>query len=659
MVETGTLVGLPGNLALWRLLVLKGLRPNLRALEETLLWDFSGENLVQELGARGFQARLVRIDIQDLDHLPLPTLAQLTNGNWIILREQVPGGCLLEQGMGGCARSGIEVLTQALSGEAIELSEALSETGGLWKRIGRLLPHHRKILGQAALITLAAQALGLAAPWLIGLVVDQSLSRGAPGLLGILCLGLLLSALFQAWVGWLRDTALLAFSSRFDATIEKGLFDHLLHLPFTYLQGKTLGELLQSFNGLRRARTLLLDRGLGSVFSGISATAFLIYMAALMPMPTVLVVGVALVASLLTVIVGYLQAREQRREVEASQKENSALVELMAGAATLKATASQTWALRRWSERLRQQLHHSLHRERFGLWFEVGYEALNQGLLATILIWGGHKVLAGDLTLGSLLVFSQLSASFMSALLSLAYAAVYFLALRPQIAAVQETFATERLPRPKRHQLAALNGPVRVEDVWFRYAPKSPWILRGSSLQVQPGEIHQIKGPSGSGKSTLLKLLAGLYTPDSGKISIGGLDPTEATADMVFLPQFPQLHGGSILENLKLFSGESSRERLMEVARDTGLDQWVSKLPMGYQTMLASGGENLSGGQRQLVALTAILASKRSILLLDEAMSNLDWMSRERILGSPHFKNRTVIYASHEEMLPKARGVSA
>jgi ABC-type bacteriocin/lantibiotic exporter with double-glycine peptidase domain len=105
------------------------------------------------------------------------------------------------------------------------------------------------------------------------------------------------------------------------------------------------------------------------------------------------------------------------------------------------------------------------------------------------------------------------------------------------------------------------------------------------------------------------------------------------------------------MDNLKLFSGGASQRRLQEVAEETGLAEWVDTLPMGYQTVVASGGANLSGGQRQLIAITAILASGKKLLLLDEALSNLDWVSRARIVRSRRFEGRTVVYASHEEVL--------
>jgi ABC-type bacteriocin/lantibiotic exporter with double-glycine peptidase domain len=175
--------------------------------------------------------------------------------------------------------------------------------------------------------------------------------------------------------------------------------------------------------------------------------------------------------------------------------------------------------------------------------------------------------------------------------------------------------------------------------------------LKGYSLRVELGERRWIHAPSGFGKSTLLRIIAGLYPPDQGLVSVGGLAPADAKSQLVYLPQFVQLYGGSILENLRLLSGGANHDRLMAAAETTGLGQLAQTLPMGYNTVLPQGGGSLSGGQRQLVALTAVMASDRKLLLLDEAMANLDWMSRDWLHQSDWFRDRTIIYASHEARL--------
>jgi ABC-type bacteriocin/lantibiotic exporter with double-glycine peptidase domain len=166
--------------------------------------------------------------------------------------------------------------------------------------------------------------------------------------------------------------------------------------------------------------------------------------------------------------------------------------------------------------------------------------------------------------------------------------------------------------------------PAALEDVWFRYGASGPWVLQGYDLRVEPGQKVTLAGPSGSGKTTVLRLLAGLHVPEKGKVLVAGREPREVRHDLLYLPQFVRIFGGSIMDNLRIFSNGAPLEKLTETAGATGLQGLVATLPMGYRTLLPPGGRNLSGGQRQLIALTGALASGRPLLLLDEAMANLD-----------------------------------
>ncbi|HTL99239.1 MAG TPA: ATP-binding cassette domain-containing protein, partial [Holophagaceae bacterium] len=269
-----------------------------------------------------------------------------------------------------------------------------------------------------------------------------------------------------------------------------------------------------------------------------------------------------------------------------------------------------------------------------------------------------YLVLQSEAGLGTLVAFVQMSSAFLSAFLNLANAYLAFVVLRPQLAPAVEVLEVETRPRVLPALARPLTGPVLVEGVWFRYEPKGPWVLKDSELRVEPGQVKHVQGPSGCGKSTLLRLIAGLYEPDQGNISIGGRPPASASGSLIYLPQFVQIYGGSILENLKLLSGQASLDRLLETAEQTGLQELLDHLPMGLETILPPGGGSVSGGQRQLIALTAVMASQRPLLLLDEAMSNLDWLSQKRINHCAELVGKTIVYTSHEHTLRRERRVS-
>lgn len=647
-ILNGCLDGLPPRIALWRLLTHLGVKTSLQFLDEDGDGDFSLAGIFQKLKNHGFEARCVQAQLNDLPNLRLPTLILTKEEEWILLKKLTSKGWLVEHGGG----SGIAVetdLASAFAGTALEINTVFPETGNVWIRLIKLLPEHRKFILLALITTMLVQLFALMGPWLTATMME-TLKKGSSSVITILCAGLILSAFFKAWVGFFRDITLSSFSSRVDAALEKGLFDHLLHLPFKYLQGKTLGELLQAFAGIYRARSLVLDQGLGTLFDATTAITYLIYMLFLMPGATGFVVAGALLLSGVSVVIGYFQMQLSRKAIKARQAQRSALAELLKGAPTLKATGSQSWAMERWKERQEEELDLLLKQERLDLWEGGISDLVLVGSSSTILIWGGYAYLNNDLSLGNLLAFSMLSSSFITAVTSVSQSFLNLALAKPQLAEVKEAFATARQPRDPLTGSDKLESPILAEDVWFRYKEKGPWVLQGIQLKVKPGTFHHVKGASGSGKSTLLKLLAGLYSPDNGRISISGMDPSSATRLMVFLPQFPQLSSGSILENLRVFSGDAPKTHLMTVAKETGLYDWVKTLPMGYQTMVSSGGTNLSGGQRQLIAMTAILASDKQLLLLDEALSNIDWVSRQKIIRSHRLHGRTIIYASHEEV---------
>ena len=144
-------------------------------------------------------------------------------------------------------------------------------------------------------------------------------------------------------------------------------------------------------------------------------------------------------------------------------------------------------------------------------------------------------------------------------------------------------------------------------------------------------------------------MLSGLYRPSKGTIGCGPGGAWGSRGRTVYLPQFVRLFNGTLLENLVLLSGGASWQVLMEAAERTGLSTMVRALPMGYDTLLAAGGINFSGGQRQLIALTAVLAAPNRILLLDEAMANMDGLQRKRLFTCGLFERRTILLASHEE----------
>lgn len=644
MSEGAALPGMSAQEALARVLRMRGRRETRREIGG----DRSIEAMLHELDACAIDARVARLGPSDPEFLDPPALVQLEDGSWLLLLREGKRGEVVVEAADGVHRVSADALRAHATEAALQILPEPPADRDIWHRAGALLVDKPRVLAGIAAASLLMILLALVPPQITRLVMDRAIPGGAMSLLNVIAIALIAVTLFQAWTSWLRARAILYLKSRAEAIMESELLAHVLSLPFSFLSGKTTGQLLQGFAGLGAARGMLTDQALGAVADGATAVLYLVVMLVMMPGPTAGVVVVAAVSGTLSLVIGRVQARLQRRETEAQWKQRDFLVELLSGVATVKASGAERRGLQQWLERLRAEYSIRLRRQRISLWYDVGQGVVMQSSNVMLLVWGALLVLRGESSLGSLLAFLQMSSAFIRSVLGLIGTYLTVRLLEPRLAELREILAVDPQPRPRRGAGARLTGPVVFDNVWFRYRDDGPWVLREFHMEVQPGEKRWLRGPSGAGKSTILRLLSGLYAPERGTVRIGGRDPLAANELMIYLPQLLQLYGGSILENLRLFSGHASRERLLAAAEASGLDALIARLPLGLETIVPSGGMTLSGGERQLIAMTAVMASDRSLFLLDEALVSLDWITRASVEHSRWFDGKTIIYASHD-----------
>ncbi len=613
-------------------------------------WDHdeSPESVLVLLDAQNVASTAARVRSADLRFVSTPALLQTENHSWLVLH-RVRGSRLVLEGAGGVEEVPIAALPSGLARYAIQVLPDFPSEGNHWRRLIALLRRERGALVQMGIASLALMILALLPPQLTRLVVDRVLraTPRATSLLDILVIGVVLVTAFQLWAMWLRSKIVLYVKARTEMSLHGGFLAHLLRLPFAFLDRRTPGELMQSASALSAAQSLLLDRCATAVLDAAVSLAVFVVMVVMMPGPSIAVVAAAASIAFLSIVVSRRQAVLQNVETAAQVKQRDYLFELLYGAATVKAAGYENRGVREWSSRLREGMTISLRRQQTGLWFEVGAEVLRLAFMATVLAWGAQRVLAGSETTGTLLSFLQMAIVFVTGVANVGATYSAYVMLRPQLVFADEALAVQRVAR---RSGSPSNGRYAVvfDRVWFRYEGDTEWILRDLSLVVPRGETCWVQGPSGAGKSTILRLAAGLYTPQRGNVTVLGGEPDAASDRILYLPQLVRLYGGSIMENLRILSAHASRSHLLAAARASGLHEIVARMPMGYETALPPGGGALSGGERQLLAITAAMAADRDLLLLDESLSHLDNISRARIRECQYFAAKTVVYVSHE-----------
>lgn len=258
--------------------------------------------------------------------------------------------------------------------------------------------------------------------------------------------------------------------------------------------------------------------------------------------------------------------------------------------------------------------------------------------MAGMLYYGGEAIIAGTLTVGSLVAFLTYMLTMTWPLVALGFSIGD---IQRAVAASKRLFdIIDTRPMveeaPDAVELEDVRGEITFEDVWFEYRPGKP-VLKGLSFHVEPGERVAIVGPPGSGKSTIFKLLLRFYDYQKGRILIDGIEikkikPESLRKHIGYVPQEPFIFNRSIKENIALGNPDASLEEVVEAAKIAKIHDFIASLPKGYDTLVGERGVTLSGGQRQRLAIARALVAKPKILLLDDPASNLDAETEKRLV---------------------------
>lgn len=634
--------GMAAGQAVRRLLAARGGSPEPLLLEAM---DASPAGILEALQRFRLHGRWAKGTADHLGAGELPTLAQGPAGTYILLLARRGRNLLMEGHRGQWLQP-----ASSFQGTLLDIQEELPERGVARALLGLLLAR-RRALAPLGVLILASQGLTALAPYWTRILVDRAFPAGAQSLFALIVAAALAQAAFQGWLGWLQGRYVMFVENRVALALERGFLHRLLNLPFRFFNGRSLGELLQGFQGLAAAREALIAQALPALASLATALLYLVLLSHQFPRLALFAVATAMLPALILAVAAAPAARLESRAVDAGIRQWGLLAELFNGLPTLKAAGAEGATLARWREQFWQERSLRLAAQRTGLLGRSGAALAGQFQGQILNVWGALAVLEGSISLGTLLAFTMMAGALQGSLEALGTLWAHFVAIRPQVKVTDAILAAEPEPPPPARGHAKPAEGVEVEHLSFRYHPHQPWVLREVSLRVGPGQVLRLPGPSGSGKTTLLRLLAGLLEPEAGRIRLFGMPPRAARSHLCYLPQRVRLFQGTIHDNLRLFSGGADWAHLREVGASTGLTQWVERLPMQWDTWVAMNGGNFSAGERQMVALTGVLAAGRNLLLLDEAMANLDLLRQGELEANPFLRGKTIIYASHDALL--------
>jgi len=480
-----------------------------------------------------------------------------------------------------------------------------------------------------AVAALLLAAIGLITPIFFQLVIDKVLVHNSEATLRVLGLGVVLAILFEAAFKSLRGLILLGVTNRIDMRLTRRTFSHLMQLPLLFFETSATGVLTKHMQQTEKIRAFLTGRVLSTLLDSVTLVFFLPVLLSYSLVMGGLVFLFAAGIALTFVAILPIYRQQLLALYDAEGRRQAMLVETIQGMRTVKALALEARKRQHWND---QSANAILRLNRVGRTTVVADAIVGflQQLGTVAIVWvGAELVFAGRLTVGELVAIQMLAGRVSAPLVQMVSLVNEFQEIRLSLRMLGEVMSR----RPERVSGTGLqprlSGAVVFENVSFSYPDSNAPALQGVSFTIPAGSLVGVVGRSGCGKSTLLRLLQGLHLPQAGLIKFDGYELREIdlqhlrrSVGVVIQESF--LFNDTVRNNIAITRPECEFAEVVAAARAAGADEFIQRLPHGYDTVLEENAANLSGGQKQRLSIARSLLLNPRILLFDEATSALD-----------------------------------
>lgn len=669
----GTAAGSDGNAVEGLVLAARHLGVELEPSDLPLRRDgdlpLEAEGLVELAAACGLEARRVRLDGAALASAgeTAPALLRLQDGGWRLLegverRRQVTVLVLRDPGRPGEPPERIDAVSlgELWDGETVLVRRrppllSLDRPFGLGWMLAQVL-RERRLFRDIALAALVSGFLALAPPLFYMVVVDRVLVHERMATLLVLVLAILVVLAFDTALGFVRRRLVALAAARIDARIGLHLFDRLIGLPIDFFERRPTGETVYKLSEVRRVRAFLTGQLLTVVLDGATLVVLVPAMFVLSPpLATLVLAIVGLMAAIVAVYMRPMRAAYARL-VLAEQRRSAFLVETVAGMRTVKALALEPLRRRAWDALAAAAIREATRLQHLANQPQTLLQPLEKLVFAGSLALGAWLTLTGEARVlaGTLVAFTMIAGRATQPFVQLAGLLQQLQEVKGALAQVASVVDHPPERRRRAGVRPPISGAITFEGVSFTYPGAARPALDEVDFSIEPGQLVGIMGRSGSGKTTITRLLQGLHDDYAGLIRLDGVELREielrhlrTRIGVVLQDSF--LFQGTIRDNILAGRPDATPEEVVEAARLAGAEEFVARLPRGFDSPIEEGSSNLSGGQRQRLAIARALLMRPSVLVLDEATSALDPDSEALVTAGLRriARGRTVLVVSH------------
>ena len=614
----------------------------------------------------GLECNGLSLRAPQLKKLALPLIVFWQFSHFVVVEGFDSRGFHLNDPSTGRRRLSVEEFEKGYSGIALRFKPGDDfspggEPPGLFTRLGSLLAGSWRVLAGMIACALMLTLLALVVPASLSVFVDDVLARH--GHWGALVAALLGAGVVVYVLSLLKHRFLKRLAVRISVIGYSRGLSRLLRLPVEFFEHRLVGDLTDRVSSTDRIATNLTDQFLVLLVDMAMSAVLLIAMLAYDAMLTLIVLSLALLHG---VLARFLNAYRAVRS-QAMRREQGLLIgvgmQMLSHADNLRMTGSDDRFFSRWSGQQARELH---ARQRYA---ELGsFNTAIPGLIAAlrsaaILGVGGSLVMAGSMTLGTLVGFYILAEMFLAPIGRFLEFADKRQALETDLQRLEDISRTAEDPvfkrrSPESESIPTFNGRLQLagqlelRDVTFGFNKSRQPLIKDFNLVLKPGQRVAVVGPSGSGKSTLARLVSGIYQPWSGDILFDGHRRDDIPEEVVrrsisMVDQDVVLFSASLRDNITLWNSAVPDEAIFAATRDASIHHEILLRPQGYSTLVQEGGVNFSGGQRQRLEIARALVGNPTVLILDEATSSLDAATEESVDDALRRRGVTCLIVAH------------
>jgi len=528
-----------------------------------------------------------------------------------------------------------------------------------WKstlvRIWKYLDFHRSQLFLVLFMVLLSSGLGLLGPYLIGRTVDEYITKHSGNTLVLVLIFIAAVYFCFSLSSFLQNYWMIGIGQKTVFSMRSQLFSQLHRLPIKFFDKRQHGELMSrltnDIDNVSQTLNSSVIQLFSSVLTLVGTVTVMLILSPLLTLITMIIIPLMFYGmKWITNRTGRLFKEQQKHLGDL----NGFIQETISGQTIVKTFSQEQHMIDEFMEKNERLRKAGYWAQTYSGFIPKLMNMLNNLSFAIIAGAGGWLAVSGHITIGTIIVFTEYSRQFTRPLNDLAN---QFNTLLSAVAGAERVF--EILDEEEEKDLSASEnlmnvvGEVEFKNVSFSYG-QDDQTIKNVSFRAKPGETIALVGPTGAGKTTIINLLARFYEPDEGEILIDGHDVqsikrNSLRSKMGFVLQDSYLFQGTIRENIRYGKLEASNIEVEKAAKMANAHSFIMKLPKQYDTVLKQEGSGISQGQRQLLSIARAMLSDPSLLILDEATSNIDTITEMKIQEALYrlMKGRTSVVIAH------------